>query len=848
MVLKKGFKSGGYHFKKRSLLLAAIVMASPHIYAQVALEEITVTAQRREQSLKEVPISIETYSGDTILKQGFRTMEDLAYFSPSVQMDVQPRDQDITVRGAGSVGNNLALQQSAPTFVDGIYYGRSGQAMGRFLDIERVEILTGPQPVYFGQDALVGAFNITTRKPTEEWEGFVLGEMGNFSTKQIEAASGGPITDTLGIRVAGKYHQTDGHLINMVTRSAFPRTESYAGRVTLQWTPNEDFEATLQANYGNQENGGQSVAVAAAAGNPDLRNADGQFYYITGFDGANVEPLHPGLNRWGISVGPTYLIPGPEVRAIPNARAQFDLSPLADMSPVLSEGKVKWLGQDISKPMGALLNLNYRLDNGIQLTSLTGISLYERYQVWQPGAVPFMHSPFYRGEDLTQLSQEFRAVSQPGGIDVGSVNLEWMLGLYWQKQDLNLVSENWRAQSRRQIRAPIGTDDATWKAVFGTVTFNITDQTAVDVGARYSAVDKYGRNVMYIASWIFDDGTPAGLILPHNNASTMPAGFANLQVKGHTDLRRGCGVGVVTTACPPGAINEGNHRHREIDPQVTLRYKVNDQISTYAKWVQGFKGGSFNVEFGDVVTNDEFLLEPEKAESWELGMKGTFMENRLRTNVTLFWSDYTNLQVATEGDQAIDPTSVIASRTINVGGQRVRGAELSGEMAITDNLKMGLGAAFMDGVYTNYPNAGCTLAEIVGNTCDDPVRALTDRTGQKAARTPDWVVTSNADYWMPVLDDNRLSFNVNFKLSDGYITDAESFSKTIMMDTHTKLNASIGFGNMEDTWRWSIWGRNLTDSRVKYFPEYDVVPVGLVTSDLSQSNFRSYGIQFSYNY
>lgn len=847
MSLKSGPKWSSYY--KTIIAITTIASICPStLQAQAELEEVIVTAQRREQSLKDVPISIETYSGETILKQGFRTMEDLAYFSPSVQMDVQPRDQDITVRGAGTVGNNLALQQSAPTFVDGIYYGRSGQSMGRFLDIERVEILTGPQPVYFGQDALVGAFNITTRKPTPEWEGFVLGEMGNFSTKQIEFGVGGPVTDTLGIRVAAKYHQTDGHLKNLVTRSAFPRTESYTGRLTFVWSPTEDFQATLQANYGNQENGGQSVAVASAKGNPDMANSDGQFYYITGFPGTNVEPLRPGLNRWGISVGPSFLIPGPQVRAIPNGRAQFDLSPLANLTPVRSEGKVNWIGQDVSKPVGGFINLNYRLTNGIELTSLTGVSLYERYQVWQPGAVPFMHSPFFRGEDLTQLSQEVRAVSQPGGIDFGQFNLEWMLGLYWQKQDLNLVSENWRAQSRRQIRAPVGTDDATWKAVFGTVTFNFTERVAVDLAARYSAVDKYGRNVMYIASWIFDDGSPNGLILPHNNASTMPAGFANLQVRGHTDLRRGCGVGVATAACPPNALNEGTHRHREIDPQVTLRYQFTDDISSYAKWVQGFKGGSFNVEFGDVVTVDAFVLEPEKAESWEIGMKGNFWENRLRSNVTLFWTDYTNLQVATEGDQAIDPSSVIASRTINVGGQRVRGVELSSEALITDRLRMSLGGALLDGVYTNYPNAGCTLAEIVARNCDDPARALTDRTGQKAARTPDWVVTSSADYWMPFLDNHRLSFNANFKLSDGYITDAESFSRTIMMPTHVKLNASIGYGNLDDTWRWSIWGRNLTDSRVEYNEEFDVVPVGLITSDLSQSHFRSYGIQFSYYY
>jgi len=176
------FPKSGYSYKA-VLLISIFAAVSPlTLMAQMELEEVIVTAQRREQSLQDVPISIEAYSGDTILKQGFRTMEDLVYFSPSVQMDVQPRDQDVTVRGAGSVGNNLALQQSVPAF-------------------------------------------------------------------------------------------------NVVTRSAFPTTESYAGRVTMQWTPNDDFDATLQANYGYQENGGQSVALAAADGTPDMRNADGQFYF-----------------------------------------------------------------------------------------------------------------------------------------------------------------------------------------------------------------------------------------------------------------------------------------------------------------------------------------------------------------------------------------------------------------------------------------------------------------------------------------------------------------------------------------------------------------------------------------
>ena len=134
------------------------------------VEEVVVTAQRREQLLQEVPISIEAISGAEINQQGFRNLNDLANFSPSVLIEPRLQEQDIAIRGFGTTGNSLTLEQAAPTFLDGIHFGRSSQIKLAFLDVERVEILKGPQPVFFGQNATAGAFNLQSRMPTPEWE------------------------------------------------------------------------------------------------------------------------------------------------------------------------------------------------------------------------------------------------------------------------------------------------------------------------------------------------------------------------------------------------------------------------------------------------------------------------------------------------------------------------------------------------------------------------------------------------------------------------------------------------------------------------------------------------------
>jgi outer membrane receptor protein involved in Fe transport len=186
---------------------------TPATAQQAALEEIVVTAQRREQSLQEVPVSLEVFTGTGLIEQGFNTLTDLAAISTSAEIRSDMIGYTISIRGMGSTGSALSTEQSATTFIDGIHLGRGSMSHGSYFDLQQVEILRGPQPVHFGMNATAGAFSLTTKKPGPEWEGDITAEYGNFGRMKLEGGIGGPITDTFGIRVAAKINRFAGHMI-----------------------------------------------------------------------------------------------------------------------------------------------------------------------------------------------------------------------------------------------------------------------------------------------------------------------------------------------------------------------------------------------------------------------------------------------------------------------------------------------------------------------------------------------------------------------------------------------------------------------------------------------------------
>jgi outer membrane receptor protein involved in Fe transport len=830
----------------------------------VALEEIVVTAQRREQSLQEVPISIEAISGAELQQWGHRDMDELANFTPNVTVSPDILRSSITVRGFGAAtADALTIEQSSPTFVDGIHYGRTSQIKLAFLDLQSVEVLKGPQPVYFGQNAISGAFNLTTRKPTPTWEGYLDSEYSNNNTLKVEAAAGGPITDTLGIRVAGQFERSDGYLVDIISDGKFPHYKNHGGRVILQWTPTDNFQATLKGEMSDINKGAEGSQICFREGKVSQNMLIGtpapQAVLLDPPAGVGWDIYHKPLEPCGTSYSgndgiqiPTGTFPPPDtVYERTRTILVHTPPPVAELIPRISSAdgfrqdnpQYSFESRENMEPWNLYLDLQYTLDNGIVLNSLTGYDYYYREYLRDNRGTPFFANFQNRGEDQYSISQELRVTSPSGGV------FEWMVGGYYQDVDYDIYSDSIRPNTRTPRRYNEGYEDATWKSVFGTLTYNFLDgRASIDLGARYQNSEKETHIKGYGAEWIQSDG----FVIPYNtrvNPTTNPQYMiyqGDIPI-GMTPLRE------IDRILGP---HTGTADQTELNPQITLRYRPTDDHTIYAKYAESFKAAGFNTGQATIPAESAYSFGPEFAENWEIGAKGTFLDGRARYNVTAFHQVISDLQLA-EAAVALDPTATDTSLLTfnNAGAQRNRGVEFGVEWLATDNLSLSLNGAIMDGVMLDYL-ANCTEFEFefAGQTgCDDDPDSDTfgmiDRSGRQAPNTPDYKFVLQSRYTYPLQNGYALTANAKGYISDGYFADVNSFTTTTRWERHGDLNVSLAFGPQGGPWRLTAFARNLLEPRQTYHPEEDFsLDNALSTGTANRNDFTTYGMKFRYDY
>jgi outer membrane receptor protein involved in Fe transport len=924
--------------KSAIVSISTILLTSPVMTSAQVLEEVIVTAQRREQSLQEVPISIESFGGAEIQQQGYRNLDDLANFSATVLVD----DDDFlsterSVRGFGSSGNALTVEQAVPIFLDGIHHGRPGQVKNAFMDVQSVEVLKGPQPVYFGMSATAGAFNIRSAGPTAEWEGYIDSELGNIGKGAIEAAIGGPISDNWGIRVAGKYETRDGFMKDVVDGRSLGDYENLGGRITLQWTPTDDFQATLKAEFSQIEKFPEARHICLTEGTLLYRRNDQtQPGYPTGPERAVFADAPKGAgwsqptdidydcfgSNKGISSGGPWFAPPLNIHEEGSDAGAIDAREALD-----GFNKALWEQTDgrAGSPYGIVgiekidneegsLDLNYTLDNGIEVNSLTGYSYFKRLNWRDNSDSPFLLNQQDRVEIFHQVSQELRFTSPSGGT------IEWMAGLFWQKTGYDITSNSATPGVRQGLRYnDIIREDQEWKTAFANITFNfLDDRASIDLGGRYIDLDKSGAIAGVAGQFIFDEmpcatnrddrttdwlgpvgqedrfdpdvctPDPMGVQIAAADAAFLvdDADTANLWILDYggsrntppnwrSPLTSAVGIFIYPnrdtntiggprngsalrrTPFVEGRVEDGvdccNFGSSEFDPQVTLRYRVNDDHSVFARWAQAFKAAGFDTGVTTInATVEDFRFDAENAETYEVGAKGTLFDGAARYDITWFRTDFNNFQITVPTGNPNDPFL-----NSNAGKQRATGVEFGYTHALTENLTLGLAGAWLNGEMKYFPAGGCTPIEArtaPGSGCvlDDPSDpdsgGTIDRSGEEAPKSPDYKLVMRLDYWMPVFNDYKATWNFQGYVSDGYLTDVNGFSKEVKMNKHEDINMSLGVGDMDDTWNLSVYGRNLLEARKSYNEEFDVVPSGFLGSGMGPSNFLTYGVKFRYNF
>ncbi len=859
------------------------------------LDEITVTAQRREQSLQDVPISIQTFSGDQMDRQGFITLNELSAFSPGLVIKDFSEEQGLILRGAGTQSKNLGVEQGVPTFIDGVHFGRGSQVKSAYMDIERIEVLKGPQPIFFGQNAAAGALNITTRKPTEEWEGRIAGEYGSFGKGIFEAAAGGPITDTLGIRVAAKHYRLEGFMKDFRTGKDFPERETTAGRVTLNWAPSDRFEATFKGEYADNDLGPRVWPVILDKFSDEAFLPHPERVIAIGISSENV----PGAIDRGIRVGQVtdlgfqylqpFIDPYAEVVAsgIPLTEASGSESGVVyDWNECLAAGGLQILeggtsdtdpirpaanpsagrqpqrpsqfescnmeDEGASRPWHAILDLNYTFGNDIELSSKTAFSSQTFYNTpHNSGGGAFAANPRSRGEEFQQWSQEIRLSSPVGGT------WEWMAGLYYQNNDLYTWSDAYRANSRRSIRTARGQEYSEWTSVFATVSYNFMDDKAsLDIGARFTDISKEAVGANQIAEWFVRNEIAAGgdgsiVRVPYGLDATQGGsrgvasrafleqypGIVNGSIIGRTPLTDNRNDMLGRTH-PAGNVSssrvasvEGSIEDSSFDPQVVFRYRPSDTLSYYVKFATSFKSGAFDNGVSEF---------PRFADTFSFGPEEyEIWEAGLRGSFLDGRLDAELTAYVTDitGVQVSFVDRVLDRNiTKNIAEQESDGVEFSLRYLASDRLRLSLYGAFLDATVVSFPDAVCTEDERVTGRCrieDGPEgpAGTIDRSGVDARNAPAWQFTGNILWQLPTIVDGYSADLDLTLMATDDYITDRSFSRVIDMGQEEDINVSLSFGPEDGPWTVMVYGRNLLEPQPRYNPDVDLAGDGVIGSE-----------------
>ncbi|WP_176598674.1 TonB-dependent receptor [Sphingobium sp. 15-1] len=642
------FRGGGLR-----LALCGFALMMPFETFAQGVDEIIVTAQRREQALQDVPVSVSVATGASLAKQGIISLADLSTRQPNLRIVQGSSADQLHIRGTGS-GYNGGFEQSVATFVDGVYRSRARSTRLALFDIERVEVLKGPQTTFFGANAIAGALNITTKHPADHFELNALAlyspSDGEYNT---ELGVTVPLSDSLSLRAAGRFSGMDGY-VNFDRDVDGPHLNDRQGRISLAWNPSDRIEIFARFDAARMRDRGafpMEIYGCPPKGLP-----------ATGICAAAIAQFGPIDDKIDYHSDGAF-------------SGRFNLN----MREGLINSRIAFESFDL------ILSTAYIDQN---LRAIVDTAPFPGLSVTGTGT----RVPVNTGEDYQQFSQEIRLQSTADGP------LQYMIGAYYEHGDLftdtytGLYLANLAAAAPAFFpnRTPIAIDwnfhqKSQTMSGFASLTYNLTDALSISGGLRYSRVRKKASRSALM-------GTGGRLYVTPEDFVAAPEAAQLL-------LARAAAVDRSQFAAPRRVDSEWM-------PSVNLRYEFSPDVMAYASFSKGFKAGGYGF-----VSPDTF--EPETVKAYEAGLKAYWFGRRLLTNIAVFRSDYDNLQES----QNITTVAGIPSLVIgNAAKSRAEGVEFSGQWKVSSALNLFTEVAYLDSKYVSFPNASCNPIQAAGLT------------------------------------------------------------------------------------------------------------------------------------
>ncbi|MFN3536136.1 MAG: TonB-dependent receptor [Brevundimonas sp.] len=711
---------------KSALLAGAAVSAliAPAAVAQDAgqpqatsVEEIIITARRTAESLQTTPLAVTAFSAETLERAGAQQVTDLQGAVPNLNI-VQGRGSsnatNIYIRGVGQPDALQTFDPAVGVYVDDVYYSRIRGTQFDLLDLERVEVLRGPQGTLYGKNTIGGALKLITRRPGQDFQGRASVAYGSYDMIDVQGAVSGPITDTLAFGLSALHSERGGYVTDPVTGAEYNDKNTFAARATLAWDPAHNIQVDLTADY-SRDDAGMTVGQATNS--------------LIDFS---------GVVRYPVAVPtPDYNF---ETRTTPGLPNETRLE--------------TW---------GTSLRVAWELNDALTLRSITSYRELNTDDYIDFDATELEIADALVAVDQRQVSQELQLTYESGPITAVG-------GLYYLREDVSSHQESYNDDllgvaflNSGFLRTIDDTLETTSRAIYGNVSFAVTDALRLSAGVRYTEEEKdYWRTTSAFYS-----------LLPAFNTTYV---FA-------PDLGE----------------------YDDTSLMLSADYRISPDAMVYARYAQGFKSGGFNGRANSATESTEY--QPETAETFEVGAKTTYWDRRLQLNLAAFLTKYEDFQARVSGLDTDPVTGLPAPvlSVLNAGELDILGFELEGVLAPMAGLTLDTQVGFLNADYKVFEDARFT--DFGGS-----------RSFQDPAFSPRWTLRFGGQYEHLMANGSSLTFGGSARYRsrmalavDNTFVNTDVEIPGMYQEEYWLYDARAVWADSSNRYTVGLYGQNLSD-------------------------------------
>jgi iron complex outermembrane recepter protein len=724
----------------------AIGVSAP---AMAQVEEIIVTAQKVEENVQDVPIAITAVSGETLSESGTNSLEDLGQLVPSLtfRKGTTNANSAVVLRGVGTVSFSIAAEPSVSTVVDGVVLSRSGQAFADLVEIDRLEVLRGPQGSLFGKNASAGLINIVSKGGTDSLEGEATLEAYEGKEFRGRATIAGPIATDLSFRANAFFGSYAGNITNVapnLTRDEKVNGYKRVGLRGLLDFDNGPSRIKIIADYYEADDdccaevtGVSRGAVLNAELNLPLGIAQGENQRFV-----NHNLVTQSLDRqWGITVN-----------------ADFDVFSDHTLSAIY--GYRNWNNRELREGdflPRAIVGTAELHDDGFVETDQQSLEI--RLASDQSKPLKYQVGGFYWRSENTQdfTRQVISCATSTLPIDPRTGGRPCNLA-----DTVNTLFPTATSNSLVDIEN---------YALFGQATYDFTDWIGLTVGLR----------------WTHDAIDYAHRRFPGRNLTTgLPATGPGISGAPAGGTIAGGGNGTV--------LSTGSSTNNNISGKAVLTMKPTDDLMFYSSYTRGYKGPAFNVFFNHTAPTNSVPIDEETSDSYEIGFKSQFADKRIQLNGALFQATYDGFQA----NNFVLLNSAVVTNLTNAGTVRTQGLELD----LLANPAEGLD------FFANLAYADAKVRRFNPNPLTNAPDA---RNGTRLPLAPKWSWNVGASYETPFSffgGDAKVYLRTNYSHTGSQFSD---LGESGPIESYGMWNASVGYSDADDNWRLTFVMRNITD-------------------------------------